>query len=105
MTFSNLRTAGMNRRGRHNFMEIIDSLSEYFEECNVEVVNLARGALNQPRRRVFSCARVLEMLDDFEDDYLISTLDADPEFMRRASYVVRDFTRWLRGQVVRSTAA
>ena len=100
-TFTSLRTAGMSRRELRHFIEVVDSLRDHFKTCNVKTIDLMKEALDQPRRKLFSAARVLDMLADFEDDHFLAKVDVDPDYRRRGSSVVRDFARWLRGQVAR----
>ena len=53
--------------------------------------------LGGPRRRGYvSLKRVLEMINDFEDQYLIEAAGEDREFLRVADAATRAFVRWLR---------
>ncbi|MCA9718895.1 MAG: hypothetical protein H6713_17025 [Myxococcales bacterium] len=85
--------------------EVIDLLDEYFHSAGVRIVDIRRNAPKSKQRGVITIERAVQFLEDFEDDYLIRTIDADREFIRRAEHVVRGFMRWIRGQEIRGAAA
>lgn len=80
----------LTRRAQRNYTEVLDLLGEFLEEHGITEM----GAT--PRRGAGTIDQVLALIDEFDDDYLVSTIKAEREFLRQAGVVSRDLCRWLK---------
>ncbi len=82
---------GRRSRGLHN--DALSLLLEFDDDNGVKGVAADGG----PRRRGYvSIKRILRMISEFEDEYLIEAAGEDREFLRIADAATRAFARWLR---------
>jgi len=92
----------LNRRARRNYEDVLELIDEYLGNQGITAIDFVTTSDGRSRPTgVASVDRVLTLLDDFEDEFLIAELQAQREFLRVAEYVIRDVVRWLRGRWIR----
>ncbi len=96
------RADSLNRRSRRNYEDVLELVDEYLSNQGITGIDFVTSTDGRARKPgVASVDRVLTLLDDFEDEFLIAEIDAEREFLRVAEYVTRDLVRWLRGRWIR----
>lgn len=95
------KTELLSRRARRNYEDVLELIDEYLANHGVTSIDFVTSPARHPKADTAGVDRVLALLDDFEDDYLIAELEAEREFLRVAEYVIRDVVRWLRGRWIR----
>lgn len=92
--FLNARAEGLTRRTLRTYQEVLDLWVEYLDDRGIATIDLT--ASTAAGRRTGTIEQVLALLDEFNDDYLVSAVRAERDFLRSAGLVSRDFSRWLK---------
>ncbi len=96
------RAESLNRRSLRNYEDVLELVDEYLINLDISGIDFVTSTDGRARKPgVASVDRVLAVLDDFEDEFLIAEIGAEREFLRIAEFVTRDLIRWLRGRWLR----
>lgn len=86
--FLQARHITLTKRSQKTYSEVLDLFENYLQHLGVTQTNALHTNLET----------TIAALEDFMDDYLISVLHAEKDFLRSAEVVIRDLHKWLRGQ-------
>ena len=93
---------GLTPRALRNYREVLDLFAEFLDERGL-------GSFSPGPSSAAHIEEILDLVDEFNDDYLVGTIQAERDFLRTAGLVSRDLSRWLRNRsipsVVTSAAA
>jgi 16S rRNA G527 N7-methylase RsmG len=87
--FLKAKADGLTRRALRNYREVLDLLVEFLDDNGIETITEGPAG-------AAGIAEILELVDEFNDDYLVSTINAERDFLRTAGQVSRDLSRWLK---------
>ncbi|MEZ4448696.1 MAG: hypothetical protein R3B09_04385 [Nannocystaceae bacterium] len=92
--FLGARAEGLTRRALRNYQEVLDLWVEFLDDHGIGSIDLV--ASTATGRKTGTVEQVLGLLDEFNDDYLVTVVKAERDFLRSAGVVSRDFSRWLK---------
>lgn len=79
----------LTRRTLRKYGEVLSLLGEYLEDHGITTIE--RGP-----QGAATIKDILELIEEFNDDYLIRVIDAERDFLRSATSMSRELSRWLR---------
>ena len=93
---------GLTPRTRRNYRDVLDLFAEFLDERGL-------GSFSQGPSGAARIEEILDLQDEFNDDYLVNTIQVERDFLRIAVQVSRDLSSWLKNKtsprLIRSTAA
>jgi len=98
-TFDDFMTAKVDeftRRTLRKYGEVLSLLAEFLEDHGFTTIE--RGP-----QGAATLTDIIELIEEFNDDYLVREIDAERDFLRVATAASRDITRWLRTKTMRGT--
>lgn len=103
--FLSAKSEGLTRRALRNYQEVLDLWAEFLDDHGIGHIDLglAVAPVGARKASVASVEQVLGLLDEFNDDYLVSVVKVERDFLRSAGVVSRDFSRWLKSLTNRPT--
>lgn len=102
--FMGAKAEGLTRRALRNYQEVLDLWAEFLDDRGIDLLDLGGSpAAGARKAATASVEQVLGLLDEFNDDYLVSVVKAERDFLRSAGVVCRDFGRWLKSLTHRPT--
>jgi len=96
--FLKAKSDALTRRTARKYAEVLALLEEFLEDHAITMIE--RGPQGASTLRT-----TLRLIEEFNDDYLIRTIQAERDFLRVASATTRDLSRWLKTHATRSPAA
>ncbi|HRI07371.1 MAG TPA: hypothetical protein PKW35_06120 [Nannocystaceae bacterium] len=94
--FVSAKADGMTRRALRNYQEVLDIFAEFLEARGITSVEWGPGATPAAgRKRSATVDQIIGLFDDFNESYLVKTVEAEREFLRSAALTCRDLGRWL----------
>jgi len=89
--FLKVRSAGLTRRASRSYRDVLDLFAEFLDDRGL-------GSFSQGPTGAAQLQEILDLVDEFNEEYLVSTIKAERDFLRIAGQVCRDLTRWLKNQ-------
>ena len=94
--FVSAKADGMTRRALRNYEEVLDLFAEFLETRGITAVEWGPGATPAAgKKRSATVDQLIGLFDDFNEGYLVKTVEAEREFLRAAAITCRDLGRWL----------
>lgn len=89
--FLGLKADDLTRRTLRKYGEVLGLLGEFLEEHGV--TTLERGPKGAAALR-----EILQLIEVYNDEYLIQEIDAERDFLRVAATATGELGRWLKSQ-------
>lgn len=89
--FLKIKGEGLTRRAQRNYRDVLDLFAEFLDERGL-------GSFSQGPSGVSQLEEIIDLVDEFNDEYLVGTINAERDFLRIAGQVTRDLSRWLKNQ-------
>ncbi len=95
--FLRVKGEGLTRRAQRNYREVLDLFAEFLDERGL-------GSFSRGPSSAAHIEEILDLVDEFNEEYLVGTIQAERDFIRTAGLVSRDLSRWLRNRSIPSVA-
>ncbi len=89
--FLSVKGDGLTPRALRNYRDVLDLFAEFLDERGL-------GSFSQGPSGATQIEEILDLQDEFNDEYLVSTIQAERDFLRIAVQVSRDLSRWLKNK-------
>jgi hypothetical protein len=96
--FLRVKGDGLTRRAHRNYREVLDLFAEFLDDRGL-------GSFSQGPSSAAHIEEILDLVDEFNDEYLVGTIQAERDFLRTAGLVTRDLSRWLRNRPIPGAAS
>lgn len=93
--FLEAKSDGLTRRTARKYAEVLALLEEFLEDHGITAIELGSQGASVLRD-------TLELIEEFNDEYLVRTIDAERDFLRVASAASRDLSRWLKVRTLKN---